>query len=173
MTPSPASTCPRLMAPRASRFSWVPRSGMSWSRGHQLDRAVDFGWFWFIAVPLLWSAGAAPLIPNYGVDIILLTDREAGDLPAHAEAFKSMKAMQKLQPEMQRLRERYKDDQARCRRRSWSSTGGTGEPGLRVPADVATASGLRRPLQRAACTRSSSGMRPSCCGSTTCRRPTG
>ena len=26
--------------------------------GHQLDRALDFGWFWFIAIPLLWGLRA-------------------------------------------------------------------------------------------------------------------
>lgn len=81
--------------------------------GHQLDRALDFGWFWFIAIPLL--SGLRLLhrfIPNYGVNIILLTTIvKAVTLPLTQTSMKSMKAMQKLQPEMQRLRERYKDDQ--------------------------------------------------------------
>jgi len=82
--------------------------------GHQLDRALDFGWFWFIAIPLL--SGLRLLhrfIPNYGVNIILLTTIvKLATLPLTQTSMKSMKAMQKLQPEMQRLRERYKDDQA-------------------------------------------------------------
>ena len=42
--------------------------------GHQLDRALDFGWFWFIAIPLLSGLRLLHrIIPNYGVDIILLT----------------------------------------------------------------------------------------------------
>ena len=42
--------------------------------GHQLDRALDFGWFWFIALPLLWGLRFLHrFIPNYGVNIILLT----------------------------------------------------------------------------------------------------
>jgi YidC/Oxa1 family membrane protein insertase len=82
--------------------------------GHQLDRVLDFGWFWFIAVPLLWGLHLLHrIIPNYGVCIILLTAIvKAVTAPLTHTSFKSMKAMQKLQPEMQRLRERYKDDQA-------------------------------------------------------------
>jgi len=82
--------------------------------GHQLDRVLDFGWFWFIAVPLLWGLRVLHrFIPNYGVNIILLTGIvKLVTAPLTRTSFKSMKAMQKLQPEMQRLRERYKDDQA-------------------------------------------------------------
>jgi YidC/Oxa1 family membrane protein insertase len=81
--------------------------------GHQLERALDFGWFWFIALPLLWGLRALyRIIPNYGVAIILLTAFvKVATAPLTRSSFKSMKAMQKLQPEMQRLRERYKDDQ--------------------------------------------------------------
>jgi YidC/Oxa1 family membrane protein insertase len=82
--------------------------------GHQLDRVLDFGWFWFIAIPLLSGLRLLHrIIPNYGVNIILLTTIvKAVTLPLTQTSMKSMKAMQKLQPEMQRLRERYKDDQA-------------------------------------------------------------
>ena len=82
--------------------------------GHQLDRVLDFGWFWFIAVPLLWGLRFLHrFIPNYGVNIILLTGIvKLVTAPLTRTSFKSMKAMQKLQPDMQRLRERYKDDQA-------------------------------------------------------------
>jgi YidC/Oxa1 family membrane protein insertase len=81
--------------------------------GHQLERAIDFGWFWFIALPLLWGLRALyRIIPNYGVAIILLTAIvKLVTAPLTRSSFKSMKAMQKLQPDMQRLRERHKDDQ--------------------------------------------------------------
>src|SRR4029453_2215702 len=50
--------------------------------------------------------------PNYGVCIILLTGIvKLVTAPLTQTSFKSMKAMQKLQPEMQKLRQRYKDDQ--------------------------------------------------------------
>jgi YidC/Oxa1 family membrane protein insertase len=82
--------------------------------GHDLDRVLDFGWFWFIAIPLLSALRLLHrVIPNYGVNIILLTTIvKVATLPLTQTSMKSMKAMQKLQPEMQRLRERYKDDQA-------------------------------------------------------------
>jgi YidC/Oxa1 family membrane protein insertase len=82
--------------------------------GHDLDRALDFGWFWFIAIPLLSGLRLLHrVIPNYGVNIILLTTIvKVATLPLTQTSMRSMKAMQKLQPEMQRLRERYKDDQA-------------------------------------------------------------
>jgi YidC/Oxa1 family membrane protein insertase len=80
--------------------------------GHGLDRVIDFGWFWFIAQPLLALLQLLyRLTGNYGIAIIVLT---AGvkiiTLPLMQTSFRSMKAMQALQPEMQRLRDRYKDD---------------------------------------------------------------
>ncbi len=80
--------------------------------GHSLDRALDFGWFWFIALPLLWALKALHKISgNYGIDIILLTASvKLVTIPLTQTTFRSMKAMQKLQPDVQRLRERHKDD---------------------------------------------------------------
>jgi len=80
--------------------------------GHGLDRVIDFGWFWFIAQPLLHLLEALyRLTGNYGIAIILLTAGvKVVTLPLMQTSFRSMKAMQALQPEMQRLRERYKDD---------------------------------------------------------------
>lgn len=79
--------------------------------GHSLARAVDLGYFGFIAIPLLhalrWSN---KVTGNYGLDIILLTVViKVLFIPLTQKSFKSMKAMQKLQPEMARIREKYKD----------------------------------------------------------------
>src|SRR5262249_54296298 len=42
--------------------------------GSDLDRAVDFGWFWFIALPLLQALRLLHRVTgNYGVAIIALT----------------------------------------------------------------------------------------------------
>ncbi|HEV7732299.1 MAG TPA: membrane protein insertase YidC [Candidatus Binatia bacterium] len=81
--------------------------------GHQLDRALDFGWFWFIALPLLYGLELLHKVTgNYGVDIILLTTIvKLVTIPLTQTSLRSMKAMQKLQPEVTKLRERYKDDQ--------------------------------------------------------------
>ncbi len=76
------------------------------------DRAIDFGWSHFIARPLvsllrlLYEATG-----NYGIAIILLTVLvKLVFFPLSNKSFRSMSAMKKLQPQMERLREQYKDD---------------------------------------------------------------
>jgi YidC/Oxa1 family membrane protein insertase len=75
--------------------------------GHGLDRALDFGMFWFIAVPLLHALRMLHSVTgNYGVAIIVLTTLvKVGTIPLTRATFRNMR-------EMQKLRERYKDDQA-------------------------------------------------------------
>ncbi len=80
--------------------------------GHDLSRAVSIGWFGFIAVPLMhvlkFSHG---LTFNYGVDIILLTVMiKVLFIPLTQRSFRSMREMQKLQPQMTKIRERFKDN---------------------------------------------------------------
>ena len=76
------------------------------------DRAIDFGWFHFIARPLISLLRLSHgLTGNYGLDIILLTVLvKLVFFPLSNKSFQSMAAMKKLQPQMERLRERYKDD---------------------------------------------------------------
>jgi YidC/Oxa1 family membrane protein insertase len=83
--------------------------------GFDLSRALDFGWFWFVAIPLLALLRQLHRVTgNYGVDIILLTTLvKVVTAPLTQTSFKNMRAMQKLQPQLQRLREQYKDDQAK------------------------------------------------------------
>jgi YidC/Oxa1 family membrane protein insertase len=83
--------------------------------GFDLDRALDFGWFWFVALPLLALLRLLHRVSgNYGVDIIVLTTLvKVATAPLTQTSFKNMRAMQKLQPQLQRLREQYKDDQAK------------------------------------------------------------
>ncbi len=79
--------------------------------GHQLHRAIDFGYFAFIAVPLLRVLKLSHrLTGNYGVDIILLTIAiKVLFIPLTQKSFQSMREMQKLQPQIAKLRERLKD----------------------------------------------------------------
>jgi YidC/Oxa1 family membrane protein insertase len=86
--------------------------------GHDLDRALDFGWFWFIAIPLLWALrGLHAITGNYGVAIILLTAViKLATTPLTRSTFRNMREMQKIQPQMAKLRERYKDDQVALQR---------------------------------------------------------
>jgi len=77
-----------------------------------LDRAIDFGWFHFIARPLVWLLKFShSLTGNYGIDIILLTLLvKLGFFPLSNKSFKSMAKMREIQPQMERLRAQYKDD---------------------------------------------------------------
>jgi YidC/Oxa1 family membrane protein insertase len=80
--------------------------------GDHLDRALDFGWFWFIAIPLLHLLRIFDRVfGNYGVSIIVLTVLvKAVTIPLTRAQYRSMQKMQQIQPHLERLRERYKDD---------------------------------------------------------------
>lgn len=80
--------------------------------GHDLNRAVDFGWFTFLAKPLLlvlrWFY---KYTHNYGVAIILLTVViKILFWPLTHKSYKSMQVMKKIQPKIAQVREKYKDD---------------------------------------------------------------
>jgi YidC/Oxa1 family membrane protein insertase len=79
--------------------------------GHSLRRAVDLGWFTFAALPLLNVLKLSHrLTGNYGIDIILLTVViKVLFIPLTQKSLKSMREMQKLQPQMAKIRERFKD----------------------------------------------------------------
>lgn len=82
--------------------------------GHELSRALDFGYFWFAAIPLLHALRFLNRVfGNYGVSIILLTTAvKVVTIPLTQSTFRHMREMQKLQPQMTKLREKYKDDPA-------------------------------------------------------------
>jgi YidC/Oxa1 family membrane protein insertase len=82
------------------------------SVGHGLARAVNLGWFDFIALPLLHLLTFLDRFTgNYGVAIILLTvGIKVLFIPLTQRSFRSMREMQKLQPQMAKIRERFKDD---------------------------------------------------------------
>ncbi|MDP2849378.1 MAG: membrane protein insertase YidC [Humidesulfovibrio sp.] len=79
---------------------------------NKLEQAVDFGWFHLIAVPLLfmlnWFYG---FVHNYGVAVVLLTVLiKIIFWPLSHKSYKSMEQMKKIQPMIQKLREKYADD---------------------------------------------------------------
>ncbi|MBM4309341.1 MAG: membrane protein insertase YidC [Deltaproteobacteria bacterium] len=78
----------------------------------RLERAVDFGWFDIISKPLLLSLKFFNgFLHNYGLSIILLTIIiKILFWPLTNKSFKSMKGMQKLQPEIAALKEKHKDN---------------------------------------------------------------
>jgi YidC/Oxa1 family membrane protein insertase len=79
------------------------------------EKLVDFGWFTIVAKPLLWFIRLTHVVTgNYGIDIILISILiKIIFLPLTQISMKSMKEMQKVQPEMSRLKEQYKNDKAK------------------------------------------------------------
>ena len=77
-----------------------------------LNLTVDYGFLWWLAVPLFalldWLHG---LVGNWGVAIILLTVLVKLVLyPLSSASYKSMANMRRVAPQMKRLQERYADD---------------------------------------------------------------
>lgn len=83
--------------------------------GSNLNKAVNFGWFDVIAQPTLVMLNFFHgLFNNYGIAIILVTVLfKAIFWPITQKGLKSMKNMQKLQPKMAKLKEKYKGDSAK------------------------------------------------------------
>ncbi len=82
------------------------------SLGKGLERSIDFGYFGFISIPFLYVLHFFHRVSgSYGLDIILLTVLiKILMAPLTHKSYASMKQMQKLQPQMERLKERYSDD---------------------------------------------------------------
>ncbi|MFQ5477712.1 MAG: membrane protein insertase YidC [Candidatus Binatia bacterium] len=93
-------------------FVGPKRLGMLKALGHDLDEAVDLGWFAAIARPMLQMLiFLNRYTGNYGVAIILLTiGVKVVFYPVNKKQALAMKAMQRVQPELKKLQERYKDD---------------------------------------------------------------
>jgi len=86
---------------------------------HRLEKAadglvltVDYGWLTLIAAPLFWLLEwFHKLVDNWGWSIILLTLLiKLAFYPLSVASYRSMAQMKKLQPRLQQLKERYKDD---------------------------------------------------------------
>ena len=76
------------------------------------DRAVDFGWFYFLTKPFFHALHYfAEKLGNFGLSILLLTVLiKLAFFPLANKSYKAMAKMRKVQPEMLELRERYGDD---------------------------------------------------------------
>ena len=83
--------------------------------GFQMREIIDLGWFDFLARPALYFLKYINKhLKNYGLAIIILTFLVRIVLfPLTQKSFKSMQEMQKLQPKISLLRERFKDDSKR------------------------------------------------------------
>jgi YidC/Oxa1 family membrane protein insertase len=76
------------------------------------DYAIDWGWFWFFTQPLFWLLDHLyQLLGNFGIAILALTVVvKLIFFPIANAQFKSMAKMKKVQPQMERIKERFADD---------------------------------------------------------------
>ena len=84
----------------------------------RLSKIIDFGFFWHLAWGMLWVfKGLHGIFGNYGIAIILLTALvKVISYPFTRKAHNSMKEMQKLQPQLVELKEKYRDDPQKLNR---------------------------------------------------------
>jgi YidC/Oxa1 family membrane protein insertase len=79
------------------------------------ERAIDFGWFYWITRPIFLTLDFFyQIIGNFGLAIMLLTVLiKLVFFPLANKSYRAMSKMKQLQPEMQKLRERFGDDKQR------------------------------------------------------------
>ncbi|MBF0417118.1 MAG: membrane protein insertase YidC [Magnetococcales bacterium] len=82
--------------------------------GLTLERSLDYGWFHFLAVPLVKILlFFNDFLHNYGVAIILLTVIiKILFFPLATKSYRSMNAMKKLAPKMEEIKKLYAHDKA-------------------------------------------------------------
>jgi YidC/Oxa1 family membrane protein insertase len=88
---------------------------------NKFDLMIDWGMFYFITKPMFhvidWLAGffgRLGFIGNFGLAILATTVLvKAAFFYLANKSYESMAKMKKMQPEVERIRERYKDDRAR------------------------------------------------------------
>lgn len=79
---------------------------------NHLDKALNYGWLDFLSKPLITVLNFFyNYVGNYGLAIIILTIViKIIFWPLSHKSYKSMEQMKKIQPLMQKLKEKYKDD---------------------------------------------------------------
>jgi YidC/Oxa1 family membrane protein insertase len=79
------------------------------------DKAVDFGWFYFLTKPIFYALDFLNgVLGNFGLAILLFTVCvKALFFPLANYSYRSMSKMKLLGPKMTALRERYKDEPQR------------------------------------------------------------
>ncbi|HTR96356.1 MAG TPA: YidC/Oxa1 family insertase periplasmic-domain containing protein [Candidatus Acidoferrales bacterium] len=86
------------------------------SRSLELERAVDLGFAWLVPISkvLLWLLRSInAVVRNFGISILVMATLVRLLLhPLNMSSMKSMRAMQRLQPETERIKEKFKNDAA-------------------------------------------------------------
>ena len=127
------------------------------SLGKGLERSIDFGYFGFISIPFLYVLHFFHrFIGSYGIDIILLTVLiKVLMAPLTHKSFVSMKQMQKLQPQMERLKEKFGNDKEKLnkeimdlyRRNGVNPLGGCLPMVLQFPVFIGLYNALSTPIE--------------------------
>lgn len=83
--------------------------------GHNLDEAINYGFFKIVAWPMFKLLKAIEgLVGNWGAAIVVLTLLiRLLFFPLTAKSYTASKKMQKIQPLLNELREKFKDDKAK------------------------------------------------------------
>jgi YidC/Oxa1 family membrane protein insertase len=81
----------------------------------RFDLAIDWGWFEFLTKPIFFAlVYFTDHIGNMGLSILLLTVLiKLAFFPLANKSYRAMSKMKLLQPEMVKIRERFKDDRTR------------------------------------------------------------
>ncbi|HEY3638498.1 MAG TPA: membrane protein insertase YidC [Rhizomicrobium sp.] len=81
----------------------------------RFDLAIDWGWFIFLTKPIFWLLDFFyGFIGNFGIAILLLTVAiKLVFFPLADASYRSMSRMKKLQPQVERIRERFAEDKMR------------------------------------------------------------
>ncbi len=81
----------------------------------RFDRAIDFGWFYFLTKPIfLVLVFFHGLLGNFGLAIFLLTLLiKLAFFPLANKSYSAMSKMKLMQPETIKIREKYPDDKAK------------------------------------------------------------
>lgn len=82
------------------------------AQGNRLEEVIDYGWFGPVSKPLIFALKYLyKYTGNYGFAIIIITFiLKLLFFPLTHKSYKSMKEMQKLQPKMTELKEKFKND---------------------------------------------------------------
>jgi len=81
----------------------------------RFDLTIDWGWFWFFTKPMFYLLEwLYAHIGNFGVSILILTVIvKALFFPLANKSYAAMSKMKALQPEMEKLKQRYGEDKQR------------------------------------------------------------
>jgi YidC/Oxa1 family membrane protein insertase len=143
--------------PRYTLFIGPKELDILKSVGRELERSIDFGYFGFISIPLLYVLHFSHrFTASYGIDIILLTVLiKILMAPLTHKSFVSMKQMQKLQPQMERLKEKFASDKEKLnkeimelyRRNGVNPLGGCLPMVLQFPVFIGLYNALSTPIE--------------------------